>query len=296
MFDNLVNVVNGRRGNDLVHIPDARHDLNFLVVLILNLADDLFENIFQCDDAHRSSVFIHHDCHLIFRALKLPEQFVDGFVFCNVVWLSRKCCECLPALVPVGLKDVLSVDDTDNVVKVLIEYRIACISFLEDCAHGVFHGQRCLQSRYFYPRHHDLFDDAVVEFEDILDKFAFAGFDGATLFTFCDDEFQFLFCMDGMLTGWFDTNRVEHDDCQSVEQCDERLEDKIEQPEWQRYLERCGCRKADGQRLGSQFAKDNMQDGDDHEGDREGDPVGEFRVEFESQRMNEAEDKRRDHV
>lgn len=82
------------------------------VALVRNLADDLFENIFERDDAQRRTVFVDHDGHVYLVRLKLFQQVVDLLVFGHEIGFSQ---QLLPAefvaVVDVG-QQILDVEDS----------------------------------------------------------------------------------------------------------------------------------------------------------------------------------------
>ncbi len=51
----------------------------FLIVLIVNLADNFLNNIFKGDQAPNPAKLISNHSHMIFFGLKFSEQFSDRF-------------------------------------------------------------------------------------------------------------------------------------------------------------------------------------------------------------------------
>ena len=94
-----------------------------LVVLVDDLADDLFEHVFHGDQAGNAAVFVQHHGHVVPRPLELLQQDVDRLGLGHEVGLAQ---QRRPGRVrsvgPLGQfgQQVLGVENADDVVAVLV--------------------------------------------------------------------------------------------------------------------------------------------------------------------------------
>src|SRR5205085_11832722 len=68
---------------------DDLNDLFLLRVLVLDLADDLFENVLDCDESGHASVFVDNDGALNVLALHALEQFLGRLGLGYEEWVAN---------------------------------------------------------------------------------------------------------------------------------------------------------------------------------------------------------------
>src|SRR5690606_26581783 len=119
----------------------------------------------------RAAKLIQHDRYLYAFLLELRHQVIDLLRFGNKIRLTDDASQ--HELFSIGNdgKDILGMDNSDDLVNIVVVYRNTRISFLGNALDEVF-----TRAIHFYGRdlrtgHHDIFHDTLVEVEYVLDQF-----------------------------------------------------------------------------------------------------------------------------
>src|SRR5271165_5933153 len=156
-----------------------------LLVLVADFSHDLFDQIFDRDQATDSAIFVYHDRHADVVALHLAEQFASQLGFGDEVHVGlHQVANCFPMCLDIGnLQQVLGIHNALDVIDISFAHRYARIGmFLHqfgkfgDC-HGGWHSDDLRSWR------HDFADGFVAELDYRLDQVSIALLQNAFLLT-----------------------------------------------------------------------------------------------------------------
>src|SRR5208337_3507347 len=139
-----------------------------LVELAGDFSDDLFQQVFDGDNAYRAAIFVHHHRQVTALPLHLSEQPVDLFHFRHVLHRSD---EGLNGALAVFLpQKVEAVEHSDEVVDASVKYRQAGEASVAEFLPGLLDGQGVRNSAHPDEGNHHLFDGTQAELEDTVDE------------------------------------------------------------------------------------------------------------------------------
>src|SRR5208283_3082847 len=147
-----------------------------LFVLIADLADDLFDQIFDRDQATDTAVLINHDGHANIVALHLAQQFAPQLGFGNEVHIGfHQVANGLAVRLDIGnLQQVLGIDDAFDVIDIALVHRYARVGMFLHQIRQFVDRRADWNSDDLRPRRHNLPHRFVAELNHRLDEVAVA--------------------------------------------------------------------------------------------------------------------------
>src|SRR2546421_6003730 len=161
---------------------DYLDDVFALYVLVLYLADDRFEYVFDRDESRETTVLVNHERELHVNLLHLFQKFVNRFRFRHEVGGAQKRLYQV-VLAPLGpvREQVADVDDADNVLYLFAVDGQARILRLDYNVTRGANGCRDGQRDDVRARSHNLARLRLAELDDVLYEFALFLFEYALL-------------------------------------------------------------------------------------------------------------------
>src|ERR1035437_1442111 len=243
----------------------------FGVVLVLDVADYLLEQILDRDHSGRAAVLVEYDGQGDSATLQLVEKVVDGHRLGCKKGRPEKLAEV--RLWPARLEkrqQVLRVEDADDLVHRLLVHRNAAVALRDEGVDDLFHGGRDRQGRHVGPRDHDLMDAAAAQLDDGADHLLFLSLEDAGLPSPLDDELQ-LFCVDLSLAGNVGpeaTGDPPRQPRQHIHDGGEDVAHDIQRAsERQRHAVRIGQRECLGNQLAENDGEGGQEAGDNEDGE-----------------------------
>ena len=175
---------------------------------------------------------------------------------------------------PVCSNEVFDVEHAGHMIKIAVDHRISAERRRGDEFGHIMRGCRSIDRDDVAPGDHDLFGRAVVEFEDVTDQVALQVAELTAACGFVGDDREFVAGVQRESLVWLgdaqqahqcERDRVEHGDHRS-EQHAERAHHRLESD-----AHRFGSLQRES--LGDHLAQDDVEVGDDAEGDDESDGV-----------------------
>ena len=246
----------------VIHTGAAQHDpaavrllvevLGLLVVIIPDLAHQLFQNILQRDDALGTAVLIHHHGQMMVLLPQSAQQLGDlgrtGGVQGGLDQLFQR-----SLLFQACQIEVLFVHHTDDVVNGVVVNRQAGIArFGKGLGHLVQRGV-VLHSHHVHAGGQDLLHLHVIEFDGTADQLALPVCQFAVVFCLADHSHQLALC-DGVLLAAVD--KMAQQLFPLGEQPVQRGEQHYQQAQHRGHGRGHGLRHLLGQALGGHLAKD----------------------------------------
>ena len=137
-------------------------------MLVLDLADDLFEDVLERDHAGGAAVLVHDHRHVRASALHFAEEVVDPLRLRHIVRRALQLVERRHLGPPA--QEVHRGDDADNAGLALPVDRDAREPALLDERDRVLRRGAVGEHRDLDERHHHLADGPVAEVEDVVDQ------------------------------------------------------------------------------------------------------------------------------
>ena len=253
--------------------PDQHRLLD--VVLVLDLADDLLEQVLDRHETRRATVLVEHDRDVDLAPLELVQQVVDRHRLGHEYRRPQQRSECRARLRSVlqDRQQVFRVQDADDLVDRLLEDRDPRVALLDHDTDRLVQGRRCGQGDDRDARGHHLVQAPVAQLDDRVDHLLLLGLQHALLPAPLHDQHQLLgadlclgpdLCAEHPGDGGGDPR----------EEGDERGEDPRQEIDrtGQRHREALGMRE--GERLGHELAEDDREQSEDDRDNQERDPVG----------------------
>src|ERR1035437_2997801 len=245
----------------------------FRVVLVLDVAHYLLEQVLDRDHAGRAAVLVEYDGQVDSAALQLVEKVVDRHRLRRKKGRPEKLAEV--RLRPARLEkrqQVLRVQDADDLVHRLLVHGNAAVAFRDEGVDNLVHGGRDRQGRHVGPRHHNLMDAAAAQFDDGADHLLFLGLEDPGLPSPLDDELQ-LFCVDLSLAGDISPEATSDPARQPRQHIHDRGVDVAYDIQGAGERQRHTVRVGQGQSLVNQLAGNDGEGGEEDADNQHGQPV-----------------------
>jgi hypothetical protein len=200
-LETLVELLDRQAPLDAVAIRPEPHYRGVLgIELVVDLADDLLEQVLQCDEARDGAVLVHHDRHVALLAADLREQVTEPLRLGHEVRRVEQ-----PAQVGAAGGAVLErheqaahVQDAEHVVELVVVDRIARIRVLQHLLHRRCGSERHGQGDDVGARHHDFLDRRVGEVEDLVDHLLLVGLEHARALALAKEHAQLHLAVRGL--------------------------------------------------------------------------------------------------
>ena len=182
-------VADGRRPVDIECVDADLLDLFFLVVVfVLDIADDGFEQVLHRDYAGRAAVFVQNDRHVLMHCRHIFKKLAEAVALGHEIGLSHYAFD--RKLLRQGLADIgneiLYIDDAFYRVDIFTVYGDARVALALREVDYLLRGRRHGQRRHDGAVRHDFGGGAFVELEDVVYHRLFACVDNTFLFTDVD--------------------------------------------------------------------------------------------------------------
>ena len=170
-------------------------DLGLLrVVLVLDLADDLLDDVLHGHQAGDAAVLVDDDGHLRLDLLELAQEVRDGHGLGDEGDGPDEGLDGLELVLVVGvLEDVLGHDDPLHVVEPVLVDGDPRVLLLDDEVLEIVDGRVLADADHVEPGRHDLPDDRVAELDDAPEQLVLALVDDALLGRLVDERLDLLF-------------------------------------------------------------------------------------------------------
>src|ERR1044071_4391604 len=157
-------------------------------VFVFDLAENLFDDVFNRHQARHAAVFVYGDGNLHLGLLHIFEQRLNGFALRHEIGRAHTVGHRLPYLRPFAKRQqVAHVDDAFDVIQVLAINGQARVLRFDDQLARVGDGRAHVQRDHLQARAHDFADQRIAELDDRLDHLAFALFDDALFLADVDE-------------------------------------------------------------------------------------------------------------
>ena len=163
-----------------------------LVMLVVDLAHQFFQHVLHGDDAVGAAVFIQQDDQVGLARPEQLQQVADGQAGRREHRLLHDLRDVGDALVG-HLVEILLMQDTDDMVQVLVIDRNPGEPGVAERVRGLFNRRVVLQGGHVHPGRHDVRRVLVVELDGGTDQFALFLLDVALGLGFIDHGHQFIF-------------------------------------------------------------------------------------------------------
>ena len=180
--------------DDILPFSNLTHTLIFLlVILVMNLPDNLLKDILQRDKTGHIAILVQNNGNIKCRFTHLHQQLGNTFIFIGKMRFPHDISD-LEILIAVIEKQILHIDDTDNVILAALVNRkagklvlpkdldqfLVCIIDFRKC--NMNHGN------------HNILRLGVAQVEHIVDHFLFFRLNNAVLMTHIHDRPKLILC------------------------------------------------------------------------------------------------------
>ena len=165
------------RVEDRFRLVDALDRRLFAVVLVLDLADDLFEQVLDRHETGRAAVLVDDDGDVDLAQAQLRQQFVHALRLRDEVRRAGDLLQRWAAAFGEAAQQVLRVDDAGDVVDRLVVQRDAAEALFDDQLERVVDRLALLERHDIHARRHDLARRRILHLDDAADHLALFLFD-----------------------------------------------------------------------------------------------------------------------
>src|SRR5262245_24528161 len=241
-----------------------------LVVFVLNLADDLFEYVFERQNALDAAVFVDDYGQVDAAILQALQDVAESGRVGDEDRLAHDLLQVELAFFEQEGHDVLAVKHADYLVEIPAVDRQAGISRNLKLAHDLFETGALFERHDLGAWDHNLSRGQVGEFEDVVDHLPLFFLQLAGLMADIDQAPEFFFRIDAVMArSEIDAEEPEKFDARDVDQPDEGFESLVEELHPAGRRQRDGLGFLDRQGLRRVFSQHQVQIGD--HGQRDGD-------------------------
>ena len=176
--------------------------VSLLVVFVLDLADDLFQDVLDGDQPGGAAVLVGDDRDVDAISTQLPEEIVQPLRFGDDVGRAK---ELLDGQRPRRSDDegqeILGVEDPHDLIDRLAEDRQAGVALLGDRVDDVLRRGVLGDGDDVDARNHDVARGGLFQAQDVVDHLALFGFDDAVVVVISGDDQQLVFGSGGNRVG-----------------------------------------------------------------------------------------------
>src|ERR671919_1402119 len=273
LLELLVEVVDRERAVDAqAPVLEPFQRLVREVVLVLDLADDLLEQVLERDDALEGPVLVDDEGHVLVRAPELGQHGGEVLRLGHDVAVAHKLLDLnvLDAPVVEGREEVADVEDADDVVERAPVDRVARVGGVDHRREGLLRRQVDREGDDLGARDHDLVDLLVREVEDLVDHLLLARLDLARVLGGGDDvTYVLLRVRDYAGRGGLDPEETREGVRGGLEEQDDRVGDDVHSLDRECNPQGRGLVLREGDGLRDQLAERHVQVGDEGEGEHE---------------------------
>src|SRR5215475_2433009 len=241
-----------------------------LVVFVLDFADDLFEYVFERQNALDAAVFVDDYRQMDAAILQTLQDVAESGRVRNEDRLAHDIFQIEAALFEQEGHDVLAVKHADNLVEIPFVDGQARIARDLKLAHDLLKTGALFERHDLGSRDHDFARGQVGEIEDVVNHLPLFLLQMARLMAEINQVAKFLLRVDGVMArSEIDAEELEKLDAGNIDQPDEGLESLVEKLHPTGRRQRNGFGLLDRQGLRRVFAQHQVQIGD--HGQRNGD-------------------------
>ena len=254
----------GGAGDEPAAVRLLAEVLGDLIVLIPDLAHQLFEDIFQRDDALGAAVLIHDDGHMVMLLPQGAQELRDLGGAGGIQGRSHEIVD-LRRLFQAGNVKVLFMDHADDIVDGAMVDRQTGVARLREGLGQLLKGDVVLHGHHIHTGGQDLLHLHVIELDGGADQLALPVGQLAVIFGLADHGHQ-LTLGDGVALAA--VNKMVQQPFPLAEQPCQRGKHQHQQAEHRRNCGGYRFRHLLGKALGCHLAKDQHHDGQHHSGHR----------------------------
>src|SRR5215510_5430602 len=241
-----------------------------LVVFVLAIADDLFEYVFERQNALDAAVFVDDYGQVDAAILQALQDVAEPGRVWNEDRLSHDLFQVEYLLFEQERHDVLAMEHADYLVEIPAVDGQARIARDLKLAHDLFETGALFERHDLGARDHNFARGQVGEFEDVVDHLTLFLQQLARLMAEIDQAPEFFFRVDGVMArSEMDAEEPEKFDARNVDQPDEGFESLVEKLHPAGRRQRYGFGLLDGQGLRRVFSQHQVKIG--NHGQRDGD-------------------------
>ena len=195
-------------------VQRIRHPMHLgflLVVFVLNIADDFFQNILHADHTRGAAVLVHNDRHLCLLAGHFRKHVIALRRFRHEKSLPHEISHAVSGniLPPDQPQQVFRVQHSNDIVDVVLIHRHAGIFLVLCQLHHIGNRHFHVNGNQFLPVRHDIRNGNIVKFKDIVDHFPLLLLDHA-VFVAGVDQMQNIFFCHAFLCRTFSAGKAVH--------------------------------------------------------------------------------------
>ena len=149
----------------------VRHDVVLglvVVVLVLDVADDLFQHVLDGHQTGHAAVFVHHDGDVVARGAEFAQQHVEPLCFRDEHRRTQHVAQ-VHLLAGAQAQQVLGEEDADHVVAVVVDGGKAGVCGLDDEGQELFRRLLDVHHVHLRARDHDFAHLHLGHLHDALD-------------------------------------------------------------------------------------------------------------------------------
>ncbi len=211
---------------DAPEIFAERRDIKHfgLIGFIVNVADDFFKQVFQRNQTGGAAVFIDNDCQVNLFLLHIAEQRVSMNGFRNKVNRGKQVAERFRGAAANVQQVFPRQQNAQNIIGIFAADRQTGETAVHNGFVDIFRRVVRPDDGHILAVNHEVAGCGVVEFKDVVDHFAFFGFNRAAFFTEVNHHADFIF-RDGLfLFVRIHTEQAQNAVCRDGEEPDDRLQ------------------------------------------------------------------------
>ena len=190
----VINIIKTHRSfNDIFAIRKFLDQFIFIfIVFIMYLTDNLLQNIFESDETGHFTVFVKNDGNVECRFTHLHKEFGNILVFISEMRLAEKTADIKP-FIRIIEKEILHVDDSDNVILRIFVYRKTGKTILTENVDQLVVSRVYIGECNVDTGNHDVLGISITEIKHIVDHFFLIRFDDTVLMADIDDRTKLFF-------------------------------------------------------------------------------------------------------
>ena len=163
------------------------------IVLVLDVADDLFQHVLDGHQASHAAVFVDHHGHVVVVGAELAQQHVEALGFRHEGGRAQQLLD-VERLVAAEdqRQQVLGQEDADHLVEAFADHRVARVGGVDDRREELLRRVAGLDADHLRARHHDVAHLQVGDLDGALDDGQCLAVEQLVLVGFAQDFQQLL--------------------------------------------------------------------------------------------------------
>ncbi len=260
--------------DDDLAVADLLEQRHLLVVFVLNLADDLFQDVLDGDQPGGAAVLIGDDRDVDAISTQLPEEIVEPLRFGNDVGRAKELLDGQrPGRSDHERQEILGVEDPHDLIDRLAEHRQAGVALLRDRVDDVLRRGILGDGDDVDARNHDVARGGLFQAQDVVDHLALFGFDDAVVVVIPGDDQQLVFGSGGNRVGMLAAEESGEEVGRAVREGGQRANEHRHETSQAQQRSGGGTRSGARQRARDGLAEEQEERAGDDDGDHDRSPA-----------------------